>query len=83
MPLAWQAALMRTIHRARILALLLLAAGVGEHQAAFDGLLRCLVELGFGEEVAAGAFQDLLAAVGALGTPFYTGHRGSPFAYIG
>src|ERR1017187_8226441 len=38
------------------LALLLLAPGVGKLQAAFDGLLRCLVELGFGEEVAAGAF---------------------------
>src|ERR1017187_6529577 len=62
------------------LALLLLAPGVGKLQAAFDGLLRCLVELGFGEEVAAGAFQDLLAAVAALGTPFYTGHGGSPFA---
>jgi hypothetical protein len=47
-----------------ILALLLLAAGVGELESALDGFLSGLVELGFGEEVAAGALEDLAAAIG-------------------
>ena len=64
------------------LALLLLAAGVGEHESALDGLLGCLIELGFGEEVTTRALEDLFAAVVAFCTPFYTGHRASPFAYI-
>src|SRR5882757_5991792 len=65
-----------------VLALLLFAAGVGELERALDGLLSSLVELGFGEEVTTGALEDLLAAVVAFCTPFYTGHLASPFAYI-
>jgi len=57
-----------------ILALLLLTAGVGEHESALDGLLCCLIELGFREEVTTRALQDLFAAVVTLSTPFYTGH---------
>src|SRR5579871_786904 len=64
------------------LTLLLLAAGVGEHEGALDGFLRCLIELGFREEVATRALEDLFAAVAAFCTPFYTGHLTSPFAYI-
>ena len=56
------------------LALLLAAAGVGELEAALDGFLGCLVELGFCEEVTACALEDLFAAVIPLGTAFYAGH---------
>jgi len=64
------------------LALLLFASGIGEFERALDCFLRCLVELGFGEEVTTRALQNLLAAVVTFCTPFYTGHRDSPFAYI-
>src|SRR6202030_1782308 len=60
------------------LTLLLLAADVGEFETASDGLLRCLVELGFGEEVAAGSLEDLFAAVVAFCATFYAGHVRSP-----
>ena len=56
------------------LALLLFASAVSELHAALDGFLGCLVELGFGEEVAAGALQDFLAAVGAFGSTFDAWH---------
>src|SRR4051794_10957159 len=56
------------------LALLLTTADVGELQAALHGFLRRLVELGFGKEITAGAFENLLAAVIPLGTAFYAGH---------
>src|SRR5271168_4946643 len=65
-----------------ILALLLLAAGVGELERPLDGLLSGLVELGFSEEVTTRALEDLFAAVVAFCTPFYTGHLASPFAYF-
>src|SRR6185437_13142035 len=65
-----------------VLPLLLLAAGVREHESALDGLLRCLIELGFCEEVTTRALEDLLAAIITFRTPFYTGHLASPFAYI-
>ena len=61
------------------LTLLLLAAGVGKLEAALDGFLGCLVELGFCEEVTACAFKDLFAAVTPLGTAFYAGLWVSPF----
>src|ERR1700733_3989864 len=64
------------------LSLLLFASGVGELERALDGLLRSLVELGFSEEVTTRALQDLFAAVVAFCTPFDTGHRVSPFAYL-
>src|ERR1700733_12431104 len=54
-----------------VLPLLLLAAAVGELQSALDGFLRRLVELGFCEEVTAGALQDLFAAVIAFCSTFY------------
>jgi hypothetical protein len=44
--------------------------------------LSSLVELGFCEEVSTRALEDFFAAVVAFCTPFYTGHRDSPFAYI-
>jgi large subunit ribosomal protein L20 len=47
-----------------------------------NGLLRCLVELGFCEEVTTRALKNLLAAIVTFCTPFYTGHRASPFAYF-
>src|SRR5579871_2012902 len=56
------------------LALLLLAAGVGKLEAALDGFLGSLVELGFREEVTACSLKNLLAAVTPLGTAFYAGH---------
>jgi len=57
------------------LALLLLAACVGKLQAALDGLLGCLIELGLRKEVSTGSLQNLLAAVTPLGTAFYAGHN--------
>src|SRR5208337_3419870 len=47
--------------------------------AALYGLLRCLVQLRFREEITAGAFQNLLAAVTPLGATFYAGHGGFSF----
>src|ERR1700712_1054143 len=61
------------------LALFLFTADVGEFQAAFNGFLGCLVELGFGEEVATRALENLFAAVATLCTPFYTGHGSVSF----
>jgi hypothetical protein len=55
------------------LALLLLAAGVGKLEAALDGFLGCLVELGFGEEVTTRALEDLFAAVAAFVLRFTRG----------
>src|SRR6185312_13259301 len=63
------------------LPLLLLAPRVGEHLRALNGLLSCLVELGFCEEVAAGFLEDFLAAVSALGTAFDARHRVLLFAF--
>src|SRR6185437_2933580 len=57
-----------------VLALLLLASAVSELHAALDGFLGGLVELGFCEEVTAGALQNFLAAVVAFGSTFYAGH---------
>ena len=45
------------------LALLLLAAGVGKLQAALDGFLGCLVELGLRKEVSTSSLKNLFAAV--------------------
>src|SRR5580700_7193738 len=61
-----------------VLPLLALAAAVGKLQPALDSFLRCLVQLGFGEEVAARPFQDFLAAVIAFCPTFYARHRNSP-----
>src|SRR5215472_13562867 len=61
-------------HRAE-LPLLLLAADVGKLETALNGFLRCLIELGFCEEVAACALEDLFAAIVALCTALYTRHR--------
>jgi hypothetical protein len=61
------------------LALLLLAAGVGELEAALDGFLGCLVELGFSKEVSTSSLENLFAAITPLGTTFYAGHLFSPF----
>ena len=61
------------------LALLLFATRVSELQATLYGLLRCLVELRFCEEVAACSLENLLPAVTPLGTTFYAGHWSSPF----
>src|SRR5208282_2290833 len=57
------------------LALLLAATGVGKLKAALDSFLSGLIELGFGKEVTARAIENLFAAVVALGTAFYAGHR--------
>src|SRR5271156_4779103 len=56
------------------LALLLPAANVGELETTLDGFLRCLVELGFSEEVTAGSFEDFLAAVVSFCSTFDAGH---------
>ncbi len=66
-----------------VLALFLFAAGVGELQSALDGFLGSLVELGFGEEVAGCALENFAAAIGALGTAFYTRHGAVLFAWFG
>jgi hypothetical protein len=49
------------------------AANVGELETALDGFLRCLVELGFCEEVTAGSFEDFLAAVVTFRSTFNAG----------
>src|SRR5579871_3327364 len=56
------------------LALFLLAAAVGELQAAFDGLFCRAVELGFCEVITAGAVKYLFTARTALGTTFDARH---------
>ena len=57
-----------------VLALLLLAAGIGKLQAALDGFLRCLVELGFRKEISTCSLKNFFAAVTPLGAAFYAGH---------
>src|SRR6185437_4254018 len=55
---------------------------VGKLEAALYGFLRCLVELGFRQEIAACAFQNLFAAVMPLSSTFYAWHGGSPFCVL-
>src|SRR5205823_1657726 len=57
-----------------ILALFLFAAGVCEFEAALDRLFGGTVQLGFCEEITAGAFQYLFALSAAFGSAFYTRH---------
>ena len=81
MPLSLAAAPMRTIQSERNWRFFLLAADVGEFETALHGFLRCLVELGFGEEVTAGSLEDLFAAVIAFCATFYAGHGWFSFRY--
>src|SRR5215471_4523769 len=52
------------------LTLLLAAAGIGKLEAALHRFFGGPIELGFCEKVPAGAFQNFLAALAALGTTF-------------
>src|SRR5258707_1531584 len=57
-----------------ILPLALLAARISELQPALHGFFGGAVQLRFGEEITAGAFQDLFSFRAAFGSAFYTGH---------
>ena len=64
---------MRTIHKRTEIALLLLAAGIGELERALDRFLRGTVQFALGEKIAR-ARASVLGAVDRFGTTFNSGH---------
>src|ERR1700693_1064900 len=58
-----------------VLPLLLFASGVGKLEPALYRFFGGPVEFGFGQEVAAGAIENLFALGAALGSPFYARHE--------
>src|ERR1700722_320276 len=56
------------------LTLFLATANVGELKAAFDSFLRCLIKLGFCEEVTTRSLEHLFAAVVTFSFTFYAWH---------
>ena len=65
-----------------VLALLLLAAAVGELQPAFDRLFCRTVDFGFCQVITAFTLKNLFAARAALGTTFYARHCFSFFTSL-
>src|SRR5208337_2674457 len=61
------------------LAFLVLAADVGEFQAALDGLLGRAIELALREKVPGSAFERLNPSVFTVGSSFDSRHVSSPF----
>ena len=61
------------------LALLVLAADVGEFQPALHGLLRRAIEFALGEKITGSPFERLFPGVPPVGSSFDSRHVSSPF----